>query len=141
MRCAFKYLGPLFVFWLLATNLAAAGTHPLAPPDTSSPRATLQSFQGTMGEMARLLREDIHLNNIKMLQNTFEYQNTGSHKYDSTAFSVEHYHDTFGNMVSGTTNIEMPTYSGSDVLNFTTTALDGLTLHLGPNSNGEEENS
>jgi MscS family membrane protein len=63
MRCALRYLCPLFVFLLCATNLIASELNPLAPPDTSSPRATLQSFQGTMGDMARLLREDIHLNN------------------------------------------------------------------------------
>ena len=63
MRCALRYLCPLVVFLLCAANLIASEPHPLAPPDTSSPRATLQSFQGTMGDMARLLREDIHLNN------------------------------------------------------------------------------
>ena len=44
-------------------------------------------------------------NFVAKLQNTFTYTNSGSHKYDSIAFSVEHYHDTFGNTVSGTTNI------------------------------------
>ena len=34
--------------------------NPLAPPDTSSPRATLKSFQDIMGEYGRLLKEDIH---------------------------------------------------------------------------------
>lgn len=63
MKSVFRYLFPLFVFLLCATNLIASEPYPLAPPDTSSPRATLQSFQGTMGDMARLLREDIHLNN------------------------------------------------------------------------------
>ena len=63
MKSVFRYLFPLFVFLLCATHLIASEPYPLAPPDTSSPRATLQSFQGTMGDMARLLREDIHLNN------------------------------------------------------------------------------
>ena len=63
MKSVFRYLCPLFVFLLCATNLIASELNPLAPPDTSSPRATLQSFQSTMGDMARSLREDIHLNN------------------------------------------------------------------------------
>jgi len=79
-------------------------------------------------------------NFVAKLQNTITKTGDGSHKYDSTAFSVEHYHDTFGNAVSGTTNITMTTYSGSSALTFTKTPGPGnLILHLGPNTNGEEE--
>ncbi len=64
----------------------------------------------------------------------------GSHNYDCNAFSVEHYHDTFrSNTTSGSSTIPLTTYSGTSMLDFTTTSGDGLTLHLGPNTNGEEE--
>jgi len=54
------YLSPLIVILLFAKTLVAADPRPLAPPDTSSPRATLKSFQDIMGEYGRLLKEDIH---------------------------------------------------------------------------------
>jgi MscS family membrane protein len=62
MRCAFRYLCPLFVFWLFATNLIASEPPPLAPPDTSSPRATLKSYLEIMGEYGRLMQTDLHTN-------------------------------------------------------------------------------
>jgi MscS family membrane protein len=43
-----------------AAEIAKILQNPLAPPDTSSPRATLKSFQGIMGEYGRLLKKDIH---------------------------------------------------------------------------------
>jgi len=79
-------------------------------------------------------------NFIAKLQSTFTYENDGSHNYNSNAFSVEHYHDSFAaNASASGVNILLTTYSGSSLLNFTTTSGDGLTLHLGPNTNGEEE--
>lgn len=60
MRNVFRYYCPLFVFLLFVTNLLASVPNPLAPPDTSSPRATLKSYLDTMGEYARLMREDIN---------------------------------------------------------------------------------
>jgi MscS family membrane protein len=50
---------------LLAICLLAAAPHTLAqpslaPPDTSSPRATLQSLQQIMSEYGELLKQDIH---------------------------------------------------------------------------------
>ena len=79
-------------------------------------------------------------NFIAKLQNTFTYNVDATHRYDSTAFSVEHYHDSFAaNASASGTSIQLTTYSGSSALNFTTTSGDGLTLHLGPNTNGEEE--
>jgi len=82
-------------------------------------------------------------NFIAKLQNTFTYTDSGSHKYSSIAFSVEHYHDSFtSNTASGSTIIPMATYSGTSMLSFTTTpGGDGLILHLGPNTNGEEEDA
>jgi hypothetical protein len=79
-------------------------------------------------------------NFIAKLQSTFTYENDGSHNYNSNAFSVEHYHDSFAaNASASGVNILLTTYSGSSLLNFTTTSGNGLTLHLGPNTNGEEE--
>ena len=79
-------------------------------------------------------------NFISKLQNTFTYENSGSHNYSSTAFSVEHYHDSFAaNASASGVNVLLTTYSGSSTLDFTTTSGDGLTIHLGPNTNGEEE--
>ena len=60
MRCAFRYLCPFFVFLLFATTLIASEPNPLAPPDTSSPRATLKSYLDIMGEYGRLMRTDLH---------------------------------------------------------------------------------
>ncbi len=41
-------------------GLALAGENPLAPPDTSSPRATVLSFLARVEELARIAREDVH---------------------------------------------------------------------------------
>ena len=60
MRSVLRYLCPLFLIWLCATSLMASEPHLLAPPDTSSPRATLRSYLDIMGEYARLLRTDLH---------------------------------------------------------------------------------
>ena len=73
------------------------------------------------------------------LQQTFAYT-AGVHNYDSQAFSVEHYHTTFSSpVVSGATTLYLTEYSDHSSINFTTTSGDPLTLHLGPNSNDEEE--
>jgi MscS family membrane protein len=48
------------MYLLLSTNLAIAEPHPLAPPDTSSPRATLKSYLDIMGDYAHLMRVDLH---------------------------------------------------------------------------------
>lgn len=60
MGSTLKYLAPWLVFLLFATNLIASEFNPLAPPDTSSPRATLKSYLDIMGEYGRLLRTDLH---------------------------------------------------------------------------------
>ncbi|KKN58621.1 hypothetical protein LCGC14_0550400 [marine sediment metagenome] len=79
-------------------------------------------------------------NYVCKLRTTHDFTETGSHKYQSGAFSVEHYHDTFyEDTTSGSNTILLITYSGTSMLDFTTTVGDGLTLHLGPNTNGEEE--
>jgi len=79
-------------------------------------------------------------NYVCKLQQTFSFVGNGSHKYESAAFSVEHYHTalTSSVAVSGTT-LYLDKYSDHTSMNFTTTSGDPLTLHLGPNSSGQEE--
>lgn len=79
-------------------------------------------------------------NYICKLQQTLDYTGGGSHTYDCEAFTVAHYHDTLisGVAISGTL-VNLDTYGNTDLMNFSTTTGSGLTLHLGPNSNGEEE--
>jgi MscS family membrane protein len=60
MKSVFRYLCPFFVFLLLTTNLTGSEPNPLAPPDTSSPRATLKSYLDIMGQYGRLLQTDLH---------------------------------------------------------------------------------
>jgi len=82
---------------------------------------------------ARIRRWKID-NFVCKLQETIDFTESGSHKYESQAFSVEHYHDTLPSPVSsGASSIGLTTYSGHSSL------YAGLTLHLGPNTNGEEE--
>jgi len=80
-------------------------------------------------------------NYVCKLQETFEYADGVSHTYDSTAFSVEHYHTELSVAASsGAGVVYFDSYwDDSSLMNFTTTSGDRLTLHLGPNSNGEEE--
>lgn len=80
-------------------------------------------------------------NYVCKLRQTFNFTETGSHRYQSAAFSVEHYHTTLasGVTVSGT-DIFLTKYADQDdLMSFTTTDGDPLTLHLGPNSSGQEE--
>ena len=56
----FNYLRAMLVSLLLSATLAVAEPQPLAPPDTSSPRATLKSYQDIMSEYGRLMRTDLH---------------------------------------------------------------------------------
>lgn len=79
-------------------------------------------------------------NYVCKLQQTFSYVAGGGHNYDSQAFSIEHYHTTFSSPTSsGATTLPMTEYSDHPSIQFTTTGGDPLTLHLGPNSNDEEE--
>jgi len=79
-------------------------------------------------------------NYICKLQKTFYFTESGSHKYESEAFSVEHYHTTLnGATASGSSTLYLNKYSDHSSMNFTTTSGDPLILHLGPNSNDEEE--
>jgi len=81
-------------------------------------------------------------NYVCKLKQTFYFNETGSHKYQSDAFSVEHYHTTLASGVtaSGSADIYLNDYADQDdLMYFTTTSGDPLTLHLGPNSSGQEE--
>ena len=96
------------------------------------------SLQNLTSNNASIKRWKID-NYVCKLQQTITLT-AGAHNYDCNAFSVEHYHDTFrSNTTSGSSTIPLTTYSGTSMLDFTTTGGDGLTLHLGPNTNGEEE--
>lgn len=81
-------------------------------------------------------------NYICKLQQTFDYLDSDpSHTYDSYAFSVAHYHTQLSSAVaSGVGTVYFDSYwDDTTLMNFTTTSGDGLTIHLGPNTNGEEE--
>ena len=80
-------------------------------------------------------------NYVCKLQQTFVYTSDGSNSYNSSAIGIEHYHTTLSAPVtSGATTIYLDKYSdNSTLMNFTTTSGANLILHLGPNSNAEEE--
>ena len=60
MRSAIRHIYPIVTISFLAAALAIAEPHPLAPPDNSSPHATLKSHFDIMGEYAGLMRTDLH---------------------------------------------------------------------------------
>lgn len=80
-------------------------------------------------------------NYVCKLQQTIDFVSDGSHTYASEAFSVAHYHDTLASGITASgTYIPLTVYGDdADLMTFTTTSGDPLILHLGPNSNGEEE--
>jgi len=79
-------------------------------------------------------------NYVCKLQQTINLT-AGSHYYNSEAFSIEHYHTQLSiDAVSGTNTIKFDEYwDNTDLMGFTTTSGDNLVIHIGPNSNGEEE--
>jgi hypothetical protein len=79
-------------------------------------------------------------NYVCKLQQTINLT-AGTHYYNSEAFSVEHYHTQLSMAaISGTNTVKFDDYwDDSNLMGFTTTSGDNLTIHLGPNSNGEEE--
>jgi len=73
-------------------------------------------------------------NYICKLQNTFSYTGDDvTNNYDSNAFSVEHYHTA----LTSTTNSGSSTIYLDDYWDHS--SISNAVLHLGPNSNGEEE--
>lgn len=73
-------------------------------------------------------------NYICKLQQNIDLDFGSSHHISTNAFTVEHYHTSFSTTVSGgeTTIYINDYYNKPNVIN-------NVTLHLGPNSNGEEE--
>ena len=70
-------------------------------------------------------------NYVCKLRNTFNLVESGSHKYQSEAFTVEHYHIAFsGDEAAGQTQLSV---TSSDNLT------SGMTVVLGPNSSGQLE--
>ena len=100
------------------------------------------SLQNLSGNDIAIRRWKIE-NYVCKLQQTITSGTIGSgpHYFDSMAFSVEHYHTQLSSaVISGAMNIYFDDYwDDSTLMNFTTTSGAGLTIHLGPNSNGEEE--
>ncbi len=89
------------------------------------------SASGTNSAQIRRWKID---NFVCKLQQKIVLNPSGSHKYQTEAFSIEHYHDTLSaTAASGSTTIGLTTYSGHSSLS------TGLTIHLGPNTNGQEE--
>lgn len=74
------------------------------------------------------------INYVCRLQQTISLAETGSHKYESQAFSVSHYHTTLSATASGgSTSLSLTSYWDG------TTISGGTKLYLGPNSSGEAE--
>ena len=90
----------------------------------------LWSMENTATDQMTIKRWYIH-NYVCTLRNTFNFIPSGSHKYDSEAFTIEHYHTTFSSYEG----------AGSSVLSVTdgSKISSGFTLVLGPNNNGQIE--
>lgn len=80
-------------------------------------------------------------NYICKLQQTFTLSGSVSHSYNAAAFGIEHYHtDLNSTVASGATTVYLSDYwDNAALMGFTTTSGDKLILHLGPNSNAQEE--
>jgi len=90
----------------------------------------LTTEKGTASMRIRRWRID---NYVCKLQDTFEFLQDANHYYDSSAFSVEHYHTTVtGTYTAGATNIGI----GAGYQN---KILSGMTITLGPNTDGYSE--
>jgi hypothetical protein len=82
-------------------------------------------------------------NYVCKLQQTFTLSSGvyAGNKFDSETFSIAHYHTSLVSAVSsGSSTIYLNDYwDDSSLMGFTTTSGAKLTLHLGPNTNAEEE--
>ena len=73
-----------------------------------------------------------YINNyVCTLRDTFDFVPSGSHKFDSEAFTVEHYHTTFSILESAGQSI-LSVADGSKMSS-------GYTIVLGPNNSGQIE--
>ena len=70
-------------------------------------------------------------NYVCALRNTFDFIPSGSHKYSSEAFTIEHYHTTFSDYEGAGSSI-LSVSDGSKMVS-------GFKLMLGPNNNGQIE--
>lgn len=73
-------------------------------------------------------------NYVCKVQNSFSYTGDDvTHNYNSNAFSIEHYHTTLsGTTASGSSTIYLNKY-------WDHSSITSAVLHLGPNTDGEEE--
>ncbi len=88
------------------------------------------SLENLTGDDIRIRRWYID-NYVCKLRSTFNLVETGSHKYDSEAFTIEHYHETFtADEAVGQTVLSIS--DGSKLSS-------GMIVTLGPNTNGQVE--
>lgn len=90
----------------------------------------LWSLENTNTDQMTVKRWYIN-NYVCSLRNTFNFIPSGSHKFVSEAFTIEHYHTTFSDYEG----------AGSSVLSVADGSRmnSGYTITLGPNSNGQLE--
>lgn len=88
------------------------------------------TLENLAGEDARIRRWYID-NYVLKLRDTFNLTETGSHKYESDAFTVEHYHIEFSGVEP----------AGQTILSITdgSKLSSGMTITLGPNAAGQVE--
>lgn len=94
------------------------------------------SLENLSGNNITIRRWNIE-NYVLKLRDTFAKTEDGSHKWDSEAFTIQHYHLEFsGNEAVGQSNLSVTTGG-----NFTLTVelSSGMTVFLGPNSSGQSE--
>lgn len=94
---------------------------------------TLEDLTSELSTASMRIRRWYIDNYVCKLQNTFNFTESGSHKYNSNAFSIEHYHTTVtGTYSAGATNIGIGTGYGTKLSS-------GMTVTLGPNVDGYSE--
>jgi MscS family membrane protein len=136
MRSTLKYLTAWLIFLFLASNLIASEPNPLAPPDTSSPRATLKSYLDIMGQYARLMRTDLHTKDraSKLLDQRLE--NKAELCLDLSKISEERVDDVANDalnlLIEILDRIEIPPYE--DIPDAAAAQLEELTRWRIPNT-------
>ena len=90
----------------------------------------LWSLENTDTDQMTVKRWYIH-NYVCSLRDTFDFVPSGSHKFDSNAFTIEHYHTTFSDYEG----------AGSSILSVADSShmSSGYMIVLGPNNNGQIE--
>lgn len=96
----------------------------------------LWSLENPGGDTITIRRWNIE-NYVLKLRDTFTKIADASHKWDSQAFTVQHYHLNFsGDESAGSSNLSVTTDSKFDL---TTELSSGMTVFLGPNASGQSE--